>query len=192
MPYTSTSIVNEAVMMMGGNQPLVTGAAPNFDQSDTGKAAQLLYAPTVAAITRQSAWDFARTWVQLVVSGNTAPAMFAFEYLYPTNCDQVIQVATQPDDGDDLNDPLPTNWTVGNALVSSLPVKVLWTKLATAWCFFSSSAPLENIWDPLFHQAVVRLLSSAMSLAVAGKPDLAMSLIEQAGKFTELGEMRDS
>lgn len=190
MAYTSTSVVNEAVMLMGGNQPLVTGAAPNFDQSDTGKAAQLLYAPTVAAITRQSSWDFARTWSALTLSGNDPPSMFTFEYLYPTNCNQVIQVAQN--DSADLNDPLPFNWTVGNAIVASLPVKVLWTNLVEAWCFFSSSAPLENIWDALFHQAVVRLLSSAMSQAIAGKPDLAMSLIEQAGKFTEIGEMRDS
>lgn len=190
MTYTSTTVVNEAIMLMGGNQPPVTGAAPNFDSSTAGKAAALLYAPTVAAITRQSSWDFARSMTLLSATGNAPPSMFAFEYLYPANCNQVIQVTASATP--DPNDPLPVDWTVGNAVVAGSPAKVIWTSLASAACFFSSSAPLENIWDPLFHQAVVRLLSSSMSMAVAGKPDVAMNLIEQAGKFTELGEMRDS
>jgi hypothetical protein len=190
MAYSSTSVVNEAIMLMGGNQPPVTGAAPNFDQSAAGKAAALLYAPAVAAITRQSAWDFARTLATLAVTGNTPPVQFAYEYAYPANCDQVTQVS--PAGGIDPNNPLPVNWVVGNAVVDGAPTKVIWTDLGPAVAFFSSSAPLENIWDPLFHQGVVRLLSSAMSEAIAGKPDLAMSMIEQASQFTQLGETRDS
>lgn len=190
MAYTSTSVVNEAIMLMGGNQPPVTGAAPNFDSSAAGKAAALLYAPVVAAITRQAPWDFARTEAALTATGNAPPAQFSHEYAYPANCDQVIQVSASAIA--DPNNPLPVNWSVGNAIVGGNPTKVVWTNLAGAVCFFSSSAPLENIWDALFHQGVVRLLSSAMSMAIAGKPDVAMTMIEQASTFTQIGETRDS
>jgi hypothetical protein len=188
---TSTSVVNEAIMLMGGNQPLVTGVAPNFDTSASGKAAALLYAPTVAAITRQGVWDFARAEVALVNTTYTPPFMFQYEYAYPANCNQVLQVLGPSTPV--VNNPVPVNWSVGTSLFEGgSPVKVIWTNLSAAWCFYSSSAPLENLWDPLFHQAVVRLLSSSMAMALAGKPDVAMNLIEQAGKFTELGETRDS
>ena len=68
-----------------GNQPPVTGAAPNFDSSTAGKAAALVYTPCVRTVMRQFGWDFARNTITLEQSGNAAPYPWTFEYLYPSN-----------------------------------------------------------------------------------------------------------
>lgn len=186
---TSNDIANEAIQLMGGNQSAVTGLAPNFDNSTTGKALQKLYAPTVAAVARQSEWGFARQIVTLVLTGNAAPFPWAYEYAYPTNCVQVWQLS--PAALSDTNNPLPVNSAVGNATVSGAQAKVIWTNLASAYAVINAN-PLESTWDALFRQAVIRLLASALSLAIGGKPDLAQSMLESGGAFETLAESRDS
>jgi hypothetical protein len=189
---TSTDIINEAVMMMGGNQPLVTGVYPTFDNSTTGKAAQQLYALTVRAVGRQFGWDFARNQVTLVLSGNLAPLGFTFEYVYPVlaglTAVEVYQLApTFP--LTDPNNPIPVNWTIGNAVVGGVQSKVIWSNQAGAVAVINNN-PSENLWDALFQQAVVRLLASAMAMAVAGKPDVAQGMLESGSAFETLGETR--
>lgn len=176
-------------MMIGGNQPPVTGVAPNFDNSAAGKAAQLVYAPTVASIARQHSWDFSRQSMYLVGTGNTAPFPWAYEYIYPANCAQLWQIAPQA--LVDPNNPLPINWTVGNAIVNGVQAKVVWSNLQNAMAIINAN-PLESTWDSLFREAVVRLLASAMAMAMAGKPDVAQSMLESGGAFETLAEGRDS
>src|SRR5690242_8129500 len=106
MTVTSTDIVNEAIQRIGDNQPLVTGTAPTFDDSPAGKAAQVLYAPVVAAVGRRFEWDMARNVVTLVATGNTPPLGWSFEYGYPSNGIEVWQIT--PASLADANNPLPT------------------------------------------------------------------------------------
>lgn len=186
---TPTAVVNEAVMMMGGNQPLVTGTYPNFDPSTTGKAAALLYGPAVAAVGRQFAWDFGRNTVALVLSGNAAPFPWSVQYLYPSQAIQVWQL--MPPALADANNPLPINWAEANDVVSAAQARVINANLAGALAVINNN-PLPSIWDSLFHQAVVRLLSSAMAMAIAGKPDVAQSMLSSGAAFESLGEGRDS
>lgn len=189
---TSQDIVNEAVMLMGGNQPLVVGTYPAFDNSTTGKAAQQLYALTVRAVGRQFGWDSHRNQVTLVLSGNPAPLGFTFEYVYPVlaglTAVEVYQLApTFP--LNDPNNPIPVNWTVGNTVVAGVQSKVIWSNQAGAVAVINNN-PSESLWDPLFQQAVVRLLASAMAMAVAGKPDVAQGMLESGSAFETLGETR--
>ncbi len=189
MPTTSNTIANEALQLVGDNdQKPVTGEAPTFDNSTAGVALQLLYAPAVAAVARQYEWDFARKVITLVLSGNAAPFPWAFEYSYPPNG---IQVWTLMDVASDPLYPLPTSFDVGNTLVATQQVKVIHTDLANARAVFNNN-PLPDVWDPLFHQAVVRLLASALAMALAGKPDVAQSYLETGGAFETLGEGRQN
>jgi hypothetical protein len=189
---TATDIVNQAVYLIGDNQPLVTGVYPTFDNSTTGKAAQQLYALTVRAVARQFSWDFSRNEVPLVLSGNAAPLGFAFEYIYPTiaglTAVEVNQVAPAFPIADP-NNPIPVNWTVGNTLVGGVQSKVIWSNQAGAVAVINNN-PSESLWDPLFQQAVVRLLASAMAMAVAGKPDVAQAFLENGSAFESLAETR--
>ena len=189
MVTTSNDIANEAIQLMGGNQPFVTGLAPNFDSSVTGKALQKLYAPTVATVARQHEWDFARQTVALALSGNVAPFPWAYEYVYPANCVQLWQLA--PAALTDANNTLPINSAVGNAIVGAAQAKVIWSNLQNANAVINSN-PLEATWDALFREAVVRLLASALAMAIGGKPDVAQSMLESGGAFETLAEGRES
>ncbi len=187
MATTSNTIVNQAIQMMGDNQDPVTGEAPTFDDSPAGVAAASLYPLAVAADGRQFGWDFARKTAVLVASGNTPGALWSHEYLYPTNGIQVWQLipATIPDE----NNPLPTTWQVANTLVGGVQTKVIQTNLVAPLAVFNNN-PGPAVWDPLFQMAVVRLLASCFAHALAGRPDLAESLLQSYAGFEGVGERR--
>ena len=87
---TATDIVNQALQLMGGNQPPVTGVAPAFDTSVAGVAAAALYYPSVPdGGAPVSSGDFTRATVDLVKTGNAAPFPWSQEYAYPPNAVQV-------------------------------------------------------------------------------------------------------
>ena len=60
MPGTSNDIANQAIQLIGDNQPKVTGQAPTFDNSTAGLALQQIYVPTVQAAQKQFGWDASR------------------------------------------------------------------------------------------------------------------------------------
>ena len=192
MSTTSTQIANQALQLMGGNQPVVTGAWPNFvgpsaQNNAISTALNLLYGDCVAAVMRQFAWDFTRSTAVLVPSGNVAPYPFPYEYLYPANCIEVWQLS--PTSEIDPNDPLPVNYVVANALVGGQQKRVIQTLLSPAQAIFNNF-PVESTWDALFTMAVIRLLASELAMAIAGKPDTSESLIQSGSAFETLGEGR--
>ncbi len=189
---TSTDVVNQAINLIGDDMPPVTGVAPTFDTSTAGKAAAQLYGLCVNAVGRQFGWDFARNQVTLTASGNAAPFPMGYtgEYLYPSNGIQIWQLfGDLGGAGVDLNNPAPLNWTVGNALVSAVQKKVIWTSITAPRAVYNNG-PQESTWDPLFQMSVVRLLASAMAMAIAGKPDVAESMLQSGAAFETLGESR--
>lgn len=175
--------------MIGDNSPPITGVAPNFDSSAAGMAAAQLYAPAVATVARMFNWDFARTQTVLTPTGNTAPLPWAREYVYPANCVQIWQV--MPGSLLDPNNPSPVNWSVGNALVSGVESRVVWTDQASAVAVYNSNPP-ESTWDSLFREVVVRLLSSNMAMALAGRPDTSLAMLETAFAINNIAETRGS
>jgi hypothetical protein len=189
MTITSNDVANQAIMLLGDNQPAITGFAPTFDNSTAGKALQKLYIPCIQTVGRQFAWDMARQTIALTLSGNAAPFPWSLEYLYPTNGIQVWQL--HPNALPDVNNPLPYNWVVANAIVSAQQQRVIWTNLASAYATYNNN-PNENTWDALFREAVVRLLAAELSTAVAGKPDFAQSYLDSGAAFENIGESREN
>jgi hypothetical protein len=177
MGVTSQDIANQAILLMGGNQPFVTGQSPTWDNSTVGKALQKLYTPAVQTIGRQFGWDFSRNLVALALSGNAANVLWPYEYIYPGNGVQVWQLL--PSTISDANDPLPVNWSVGNTLVNNVQTKVIWSSLQNALANYNNQ-PTEATWDPGFRETVVRLLASELAMALSGKPDVSEAQL-QAG-----------
>jgi hypothetical protein len=188
MTVTSNDVANQAIQDIGNNMPQVNGQAPTFDNSPAGVALQRFYAPTVATVGRQFGWDFARNTATLSLSGNPAPAGWLYEYLYPSNGIEVWQLMPTPPFAD-ANNPLPVNWNVGNTLVASVQTKVIWSNLANAQVTYNNN-PSESTWDPLFREAVVRLLASVLGMAIAGRPDSAAAYLESGAAFENIGEGR--
>lgn len=187
MAVTSNDIANQAIMLMGGNQPLVTGQAPNFDTSTAGIALSKIYSACVATVARQFEWDMARNTVTLTLSGNTPPADWTYEYLYPANGVEVWQI--RPQTLTDVNNPTPTTWAVANNVISGQQQRVIQTNVADAIAIYNNN-PNENTWDATFREAVVRLLASELAIAVAGKPDTGMQLLNSGNAFEQIGEGR--
>jgi hypothetical protein len=187
---TSNDIVNEALLLFGNDGPPVTGVAPLFDSSAAGKAASRIYQSCVAAVAREYEWDFSRQQgVNLTLSGNVAPFPWAYEYVYPPQCIQLWQLA--PAVLADPNDPQPLRWSVGNNVVGGTQSRVIWSNVQNAKAAFNGN-PAEGTWDSLFRAAVVRVLASELSMALAGKPDSSQTLLEHAGAFQNIGVERDS
>ena len=184
---TSTDIVNEALQIVGNNQDPVTGVAPNFDSSPAGVAAAAIYGSVVATIARQFNFDFERTTMPLVASGNIAPAPWAHEYLYPANTVDVWQV--MPTVIADANNPLPSQWVVANTTIAGIANRVIHTNLSPAQAVVAN-LPGENVWDALFRQAVVRLLASELATAIAGRPDTSRDMLETSAQFAQAGTNR--
>jgi len=184
---SAVDVVNEAIMQIGDNQPLVTGNAPNFDSSAAGLAAAQLYAPCVATVMRSFEWDFSRNTIALVVTGNVAPFPWSFEYGYPPNGIEVWQV--MPTAAADPYDPLPVNFIIENAVVGGTQKRVIHTNLSPAQVVYNNN-PTENTWDSAFREAVVRLLASELAMAIAGKPDFAQSALESASAFESAATQR--
>lgn len=188
MVDTPTTIVNQAINYYGDNQAEVTGTFPNFDDSTAGVVAKNVYGPVVRTVMRQFGWDFGRTYATLALSGNTAPLPWAFEYIYPADGIEIRQIT--PGALADTNNPDPTNWTVGNALVAGVPTKVIWAEDASAKVVYSNFPP-PPLWDAGFRETVVRLLASVMAAGVAGKTDTVQKLMESAGAFENAAETRN-
>jgi hypothetical protein len=185
---TSNDIANQALQLIGDNMPIVTGEDPTWDSSPAGVALQKLYSACVQAVGRQFQWDMARNTVQLVLTGNVAPFPWSFEYAYPPNGIEVWQLL--PNQIPDINNPLPYDWQIANGIVAGAQGRVVWSNLANAFCTYNNN-PNENTWDSLFRETVVRLLSSELAMAVAGKPDIQQSNIEASMAFEKIGEGRE-
>lgn len=181
-------IVNRAIQQLGNDQPKVSGVPPNFDGSTAGIAAGIVYPSVVQTVFREYGWDFARTTNPLARSGNIAPPQWLFEYLYPTNGIEVRQLTLEA--VADPNNPAPTRWTVGFSLVTGVPTKVIWSNVADALGVVTGQPP-ESAWDAGFTESVVRLLSSELAMAIAGRPDTSRQQLEAAGEFERAAEMRD-
>jgi hypothetical protein len=187
MPVTSNDIANQALQMVGGNTPAIVGLAPTFDDSTAGKALRWLYDAVVGSVARQFEWDFARKTAALALSGNVAPVPWAFEYAYPAGAAEVWQV--MPSTVVDPNDPLPINFVIANNVVSGSQARVVHTNQATAVAVYNAN-PNENTWDFEFRAAVVDLLARCLALAIEGKPDLSMALLNSGAGFAQLGQSR--
>lgn len=186
---TETDIVNQALQLIGDNQPEVSGNAPDFDSSPGGIAAARLYVPAVQTVGRLFEWDMARNTVALTLSPNAAPFPWSIEYRYPTNGIEVWQIA--PASLSDPNNPLPINWAVGNVLINNVQSKVIWTNQAGALAIYNNN-PGPDVWDAGFREAVVRLLASEFAVAVAGRPETAANLLESFNSFVAAAKTRES
>lgn len=175
--------------MIGDNAPQVSGYAPNFDSTAPGIALQKLYVPAIQTVGREFSWDFARNTQPLSLTANTPPFPWKYEYLYPTNCIQIWQV--MPATLADANNPLPINWSVGNDEVAGVQTKVVFSNVANAQAVFNNY-PAESLWDPMFREAVVRLLAAELAIALEGRPDTSSALMESGSQMENIAEGRDS
>jgi hypothetical protein len=188
-PQSPADIVNRAIVLMGGfdsNTPLTGTPETNFNGTPLGIAAAVIYGDVVQTVGKQFGWDFSRNVVTLVGTGNPPPFNFAFEYLYPTSGIQVRQIMLPMNDP---FNPIPVTWTIGNTTIAGIVTKVIWTSAAAALAVITGQ-PQESLWDPLFVEAVVRGIASALGMGAAGRPETAQLELERSGAILAVGKTK--
>lgn len=185
---TPASITNQALQQIAG-QTGVTGTPPLFDGTTAGLAAGILYTPTVNLLLRELDPEFARTVATLAVIAPTIPAPWTNAYRYPTDCQRIRQVwpATY-----NTLDPQPILWSEQDALLTGVHTRTIFTNFAAAQITYTTSNVTEDEWDPIYQEAVVRLLASELVIAIGGRPDLSKEKLGESGEIARSGMDRDS
>ena len=191
MATTSADIVNRALEIIG-SEVQISGSNPSFDGSVAGDAAGVLYAPTVQLMLRQLSPAFARNTAALAAAAGTVPPPWTHKYTYPTDCMRVRSL--RPAAVDYLaNNPLPIRWAIAFDNTSGAN-KVIVSNQASAWMVYTTDVigvGNEEFWDDAFAEVVARRLSSPLAMALAGRPDFARELLQEAGQYGQLADLMD-
>jgi len=181
---TSTDVVNRALELLGVQVQIT---ALN-DGSVAGNAAQVIYAPAVNLLLRRLDPAFARRTDVLSAAGGTIPPPWTHEYTYPADCLRLRQLRPQAGSYN-VNDPQPVRGAL--AFDNGLAAKVIVSNQANASAVYTSSTPNENQWDSAFIEAVARLISNPLAMALAGRPDFARELLAEAEQYANTAELVD-
>jgi hypothetical protein len=187
---TPIDVVNQSLDFIGAQVQLASFSDPA--RPGLAASALLLYTPTVQLVLRQNNPDFARlTPTLLLASTVTPPVPWMFVYEYPADCLFLRQLVPPPRSYN-IYDPFPVRGNVGVVIdPSSNPVKVIATDLANAFAVYTTSLVTEDNWDSVFLQAVIRQLANPLAMAVAGRPDYARELLEEAARYEQMQELDD-
>ncbi|HLX18466.1 MAG TPA: hypothetical protein VKS24_25035 [Bradyrhizobium sp.] len=191
---TQAGIVNEALAMID-SQATITALN---DGSVEANAATQIYTPTLQMLLRQLDPDFARTTNALVAAAASSPLPpFQYEYAYPADCLRARQVAPPPTGTGSLADPfdprpIPSEIAYDpNGGGVSTPEKVILTNQQNAWLSYTTSNVTEAMFDAAFVEAFARRIASPLAMAIAGRPDFARELLEEAERYAALAELVD-
>ncbi len=184
---TIVSICNRTLELIAA-QTTITGLN---DGTAAGNAFGVLYQPTVEVVLREVDPSFARRTAALSASGVAPPTPWALAYDYPVDCIRLRQV--RPALGNyDPNDPLPVRAAVGLIIdPSSVPHKLILTNQTVALAMYTSNLATEAMFDSAFAEAVSRRLGNAVAMALAGRPDFARELLQEAESYSQLAETID-
>jgi hypothetical protein len=185
--FSQVQAVNSALEDIG-SQAQITSLG---DGSSAALAASVIYTPTVQLLMRELDPDFAMFTAPLTLSAAVTPVPpWAYEFLYPADCVRLRQVRPAPADYAAF-DPQPIRAQVAFDVISAVNTKVILTNQQNAQAVYTSSNAPEALWDAVFFDAFVRRLASPLAMALAGRPDFAEKILEQAAMMAQTAEMVD-
>ncbi len=185
---TPASVVNQALAQIAA-QATVSGSPPTFDNSAAGLAAGTLYAPTVALILRQADYECSRAFATLATSGAGGVYPWNYSYLYPADCIRIRSVSPATWTP---NDPVAVRWTEIDEPVSGVQTKIILCNIPNAVLTYTTSNVTESEWDSILQETVVRTLAAELAVALGGRPDFGVKMLEIAGGLVGIGSGRDS
>ena len=153
------------------------------DGSPEANYCTLLYEPLRDFLLREGDYDFAMKDALLtVVSPGSLP--WAHGYTYPDDCLRIRQLIS----GTYVAlDPQPVEWNVVNVG----GVRQIYTKVAASIILYTF-APAETVFDPIFQESLVRLLSSGLAFALENRIEASDKTLREAISFAGIANLRDS
>lgn len=177
---TQVDIANRALAEVGTRSQL-TGSTISTSSTE-GLYASLLYAPLRDFLLREGDYDFAMTSSALVALA--AAGVWPFAYQYPSGALRIRQLV--PSVYVAL-DPRPIEWNIFEVA----NVRQIRTNLACSEAYYTV-APAEDIWDPIFTEAFVRLLASSLAFALENRIEASQVKLTEAVSFAGIANLRDS
>jgi hypothetical protein len=190
MPASAAAVVNIALEYIASQARITDITDTTSPTANISKAATVVYAPTVQLMLRELDPDFARFDKTLILSGVTPTAIWAYEYLYPSDCLRLRQVRPVGV-SIDPNNPRPVRANVGFDVIGGVPTKVIYTNEPTAHAVYTTSRAIETFWDDVFTDAVARRLANPLAMALSGRPDFAKEILETSARVAATAEMVD-
>jgi hypothetical protein len=171
-------IAKEALAQIGTRSKITSLT----DGSAEAQYVGLLYAPIRDFLLTEGDYDWSMLFAPLTAStGGSFP--WAFAYNYPVGALRIRQLI--PLSYDPL-DPRPVEWTVSGIggertiLASEEMVEAVYVAPA-----------VETLWDSIFRQSFVRMLSSALAFALENRIEASKVKLDEALGFAGVGKMRD-
>lgn len=192
MGTTQLAICNTALELIKSQDLITGGSYPNFvGTPPVVSAANVLYGPVRDLLVREINPEFSRITIAGVSTEVVPPvAPWSYEYIYPVDGLRIRQVRpplSGPGALADPNDPLPVRAAI--AYDSRAPLtnqKVVLTNQQNALIVYSSNLPPESYWDADFAEAMARRLGNYFAMALAGRPDFARELLQEAETYSSL------
>jgi hypothetical protein len=171
--------VAKAALAQTGTRSTITA----FDDgSEEGLYLGLLYEPLRDFLLAEGDYDFS-----MVAAVPTASSGFVFPwshaYAYPADALRIRQLVPT---SFDPYDPRPVEWTI----TGTGGTKKIFTGQDSALVFYTK-AVVEALWEPLFTEAFIRLLSSALLYALRNNVAPSKERLSEAMSFAGIASLRD-
>lgn len=176
---TSLDLCKEALAWTGTRSTITSLS----DGSTEANYCTLLYNPLRDFLLREGDYDFSLKRVVPTAAAVSAIPWTA-AYVYPTDALRIR--ACLPTNYVAL-DPRPIEWNIYN--VSN--VRYIVSKQAIGVLLYTF-APVEDMFDPIFRESLVRLLSSALSFALTNRIEASDKSLKEALTFAGIADLRDS
>lgn len=175
---TQLDLAKEALAQIGTRSKITSLT----DGSSEAQYISLLYGPIRDFLLAEGDYDFSLDRAGTVALA--APgAPWVFSYQYPASGLRIRQMI--PSVFDAL-DPRPVTWNIA----AFDGVKQIVTMEAMSSVVFTK-AVAEALWDPLFSESFVRMLSSALAFALENRIEASKLKMEEALSFAGVANMRD-
>ena len=177
---TQIDIAREALAQIGTRSTI----ASLEDGSAEATYINLLYYPIRDFLLTEGDYDFSRSSIPLVESGDPNPP-WAYSYEYPTDALRIRQLI--PKSYNPL-DPRQIEWIgtfdyyTGDHLI--------FTQVEALWIIYTKAVE-EEFWDPIYHTAFVRMLASALAFALENRIEASKLKMDEALGFAGIGKIRD-
>jgi hypothetical protein len=174
---TQLDIAKEALAQIGTRSTITSLS----DGSAEATYLNLLYNPIRDFLLVEGDYDWSMTTSTLTLVAAVYPLPFA--YAYPSDALRIRQLL--PLSVADL-DPRPIEWTVLN--ISG--VRKICSTAAAGAVMYTAPA-VEDLWDGIFRQSFVRMLSSALTFALENRIEASKVKLDEALGFAGIGKLRD-
>lgn len=176
---TQLALVNEALAQVGTRSNLTT-LAGNLPEQVYANA---LYAPIRDFLLAEGDYDFSLVGTGAVAAAGIAFAPWTLAYSYPSDALRIRQLV--PASYDAL-DPRSIEWNISG----QGGTKYIFTRETLGTVIYTKAVG-EALWEPLFSEAFVRMLASALQYALKNSAEGSKLKLEEALSFAGVASMRD-